>query len=124
MNTRDETLVILLAFAAGGALTYFAGNALMRRRGTRLVKASARPADDARLREQVRSRLDELVSHPRAIEVEVHEGVVRVTGQVLAQELDGLLLQLTAVPGVRRVRNALSTLSDPSGFGEVHVSAV
>jgi osmotically-inducible protein OsmY len=124
MKTRDETLTLLLAFAAGAVVTYIAGSMLMRTRGTRLVKASARPADDARLREQVRSRLDELVSHPRAIEVEVHEGVVRVSGQVLAQELDGLLLQLTAVPGVRRVRNALSTLSDPSGFGEAHIPAV
>ncbi|MES3003787.1 MAG: BON domain-containing protein [Pseudomonadota bacterium] len=124
MKTRDDTLTLLLAFAAGAAVTYVAGRMLMRTRGTRLVKVSARPADDARLREDVRTRLDELVSHPRAIEVEVHEGIVRVSGQVLAQELDGLLLQLTAVPGVRRVRNALSTLSDPSGFGEVHVSAV
>lgn len=124
MNRNDDTLNLLLAFAAGAIVTYAAGSAFLRARGTGLVKASTRPADDARLREKVRTRLDELVSHPRAIEVEVHEGVVRVSGQVLAQELDGLLVQLTAVPGVHRVRNALSTLSDPSGFGEARSAAV
>jgi hypothetical protein len=37
---------------------------------------------------------------------------------VLAKELDGLLSQLTDMQGVRKVHNALSTLNDPSGFGE------
>ncbi|MBG9387014.1 BON domain-containing protein [Caenimonas aquaedulcis] len=120
---KDDTLTLLLSFAAGAAVTWWAGSMLLAPRGTRLVPVSARPADDARLRKDVRARLDELVSHPRAIEVEVHEGEVRVSGQVLSGELDGLLVQLTRVPGVRRVRNALATLSDPSGFGE-SVSAV
>jgi hydrogenase maturation factor HypE len=60
-----------------------------------------------------------LVSHPRAIEVSVDQGVVRLGGQVLAKELDGLLSQLTDMPGVRKVHNALAVLTDPSGFGEV-----
>lgn len=80
--------------------------------------SSTEPASDAQLREQVRSRMGHLVSHPRAIEVEVNEGIVRLSGQVLAQELDGLLSQLTGMTGVRKVHNALSTLNDPSGFGE------
>lgn len=121
---NDDTLNLLLAFAAGAVVTYFAGSLLPRPRAQRPVRAAAQPADDARLRQQVRTRLDDLVSHPRAIEVEVQEGIVRVSGQVLEQELDGLLSQLTMVPGVRRVRNALAVLADPGGFGEVAVSAV
>lgn len=75
--------------------------------------------DDAQLRERVRSRLGDWVSHPGAISVDVDKGVVRVTGQVLSKELDGLLSRITGVAGVRKVHNALDVLDDPSGFGEV-----
>ena len=67
------------------------------------------PAADARLRDKVRARIDDWVSHPRAVEVEVNDGVVRVSGQVPAAELDKLLLRLTGLRGVRKVHNALST---------------
>jgi osmotically-inducible protein OsmY len=80
--------------------------------------SSRKPANDAQLRERVMARLGHLVSHPGAIDVSVNEGIVRVSGQVLAQELDGLLTQLTRLPGVHKVHNALGVLQDPSGFGE------
>jgi hyperosmotically inducible periplasmic protein len=80
--------------------------------------SSREPEDDAQLRERVMARLGHLVSHPGAIEVSVAAGIVRVSGQVLAQELDGLLTQLTHMPGVHKVHNALGVLQDPSGFGE------
>jgi hypothetical protein len=66
----------------------------------------------------VRARMGHLVSHPRAIEATVEDGVVRLSGQVLAKELDGLLSQVSGMKGVRKVHNALSALNDPSGFGE------
>jgi osmotically-inducible protein OsmY len=81
--------------------------------------SSSQPQSDAQLRERVRARMGHLVSHPRAIEVSVEQGVVRLSGQVLVMELDGLLSQLTDMPGVRKVHNALTVLNDPSGFGEV-----
>jgi len=84
--------------------------------------SSREPDSDAQLRERVMARLGHLVSHPGAIEVSVNEGIVRVGGQVLAQELDGLLTQLTHMPGVHKVHNALGVLQDPSGFGEVQSS--
>jgi hyperosmotically inducible periplasmic protein len=80
--------------------------------------SSREPENDAQLRERVLARLGHLVSHPGAIEVSVSEGIVRVSGQVLAQEVDGLLTQLTRLPGVHKVHNALGVLQDPSGFGE------
>ena len=109
-----------VAIVAGG----FAGGVLAMLLLERIVARAqrvvpARPAnrladyersdDDARLRERVRSRLGDWVSHPGAISVDVENGVVRVSGQVLAKELDGL----------RKVHNALDALSDPSGFGEL-----
>jgi hyperosmotically inducible periplasmic protein len=80
--------------------------------------SSREPENDAKLRERVMARLGHLVSHPGAIDVSVSEGIVRVSGQVLAQEIDGLLTQLTHMPGVHKVHNALGVLQDPSGFGE------
>ena len=64
--------------------------------------SSSQPQSDAQLRERVRARMGHLVSHPRAIDVSVEEGVVRLSGQVLVKELDGLLSQLTDMPGVRK----------------------
>ncbi len=81
--------------------------------------SATEPQSDAQLRERVQSRMGHLVSHPRAIDVSVEDGIVRLGGQVLAQELDGLLSQITGMPGVRKVHNALAALDDPSGFGEV-----
>lgn len=84
-----------------------------------LAVADRGAQDDAQLRQRVRSRLGHWVSHPGAIDVDVEQGVVRLTGQVLAKELDGLLSRVLGVAGVLKVRNALETLRDPSGFGEV-----
>jgi len=81
--------------------------------------SSTEPQSDAQLREHVQSRMGHLVSHPRAIDVSVEDGIVRLSGQVLAKELDGLLSQISGMPGVRKVHNALAALDDPSGFGEV-----
>jgi hypothetical protein len=89
----------------------------VRRPGPALAELEAQ--DDARLRERVRSRLGDWVSHPGAIRVDAENGVVRVSGQVLAKELDGLLSRITGVAGVHKVHNALEALDDPSGFGEV-----
>lgn len=74
------------------------------------------PQNDAQLRERIRSRLGRLVSHPRAIEVEVDKGVVRLSGAVLAKELDGLLSQVRDMPGVMRVFNALSAHETPTSM--------
>ncbi len=82
--------------------------------------SSTEPGSDAQLCERVRSRLGHLVSHPRAIEVAVEDGVVRLTGQALAAELDPMLLQLTEMAGVRKVHNALRALNDPGEFEEIH----
>ena len=115
-----QALNLGAAFAAGALAVILLERVIARAQRVVPVRHWADDSqDDAQLRETVRSRLGSWVSHPRAIDVDVHGGVVRVSGQVLATELDGLLLQITGVPGVRKVHNALSALRDPSGFGEV-----
>ncbi len=115
-------LNVVAAFVAGALAMFLLERYLTRAQRVvpagRLAQARSGAGDDARLREEVRTRLGAWVSHPRAIEVEVQNGIVRVSGQVLAAEIDGLLMQLTGVRGVHKVHNALSVLQDPSGFAE------
>ena len=108
-------LNVAAAFTIGAIATYLLGGAMMRRR-------VAPPRTDAQLREQVRSRLPDLVSYPDAIEVGVEAGIVRVSGRVLSRELGGLLMRLTDIPGVYKVHNALATLDDPTTLEEVERS--
>jgi hypothetical protein len=92
-------------FAAGALATYGLARALERR-------SAQPPRVLAHLRERVRARIADLVSRPEAIEVDVESGVVRVSGYVLASEVDGLLSRLTHLAGVHKVHNALTPLPD------------
>jgi len=82
--------------------------------GPRLQERLARqqqrpdPRADAELRAEIQSRLGRLVSHPRAIDVRVENGIVRLSGTVLASEREGLLLQVQQIPGVHRLVNAMA----------------
>ena len=95
-------LNVVAAFAAGAAAVYWLDAAIARRR-----VAMDKPNDD-QLRERIRAKLADLVSDPDAVDIEVQSGVVRVSGRVAAEERSALLMQLTDVPGVRMVRNAVS----------------
>jgi osmotically-inducible protein OsmY len=97
---------ILVGFAAGSLAVWWVAGVSERRR---------MPADfsDDELRKEVRRKLGEWVSHPELIDVEVHAGIVRVTGNVLEHESDLLLSRLTYLPGVRKVHNALSRRTEP-----------
>src|SRR5205085_7274061 len=74
-----------------------------RGRITRRLPMHVSPADprsDAVLRDRVQMALDRMVSHPRALHVAVEEGVVRLSGRLLASEHDGVLEQVQRMPGV------------------------
>lgn len=77
------------------------------------------PGSDAELRDRIQSRLDDLVSHPGAIDVRVDMGVVRLGGRVLAKERDGLLAQVQQMEGVQKLVNAMAAIDDPRGMAGV-----
>jgi hypothetical protein len=77
------------------------------------VPVAADPRSDAELRDRIQVRLGRLVSHPRAIGVQVDGGVVRLTGRVLAKERDGMLEQVRLIPGVQKLVDAMSAHHDP-----------
>lgn len=85
------------------------------RQGRRIYHrpTQADPQTDAELRDRIQSRLDRMVSHPRAIEVGVDNGVVRLSGRVLAKERDGLLQQVQQMPGVQKLVNAMTAHDNP-----------
>lgn len=74
------------------------------------------PQADAELRSAISERLGRLVSRPQAIHVGVEHGVVRLSGDVLAKERDGLLLQLREIPGVQKLVNAMTAHDSPASM--------
>lgn len=82
-------------------------------RRARLRAGHADPRSDAELRDRIRDALDRMVSHPRALNVEVDQGVVRLSGRVLVKEREGVLHQVQRMPGVQRLVNATSAHDDP-----------
>jgi hypothetical protein len=83
----------------------------------------ADPQSDADLRDQIQTRLGRLVSHPGAIDVSVSNGVVRLSGRVLAKERDGMLEQVQQMPGVQKLVNAMASLDDPQQMSRRSVPA-
>lgn len=89
------------------------------RRGGRLGRrvsppqGAADPRSDAELRDRIQGALDRMVSHPRALHVAVEEGVVRLSGRLLASERDGVAAQVQRMPGVRKLVNATTAHDDP-----------
>ncbi|HLT89883.1 MAG TPA: SRPBCC family protein [Woeseiaceae bacterium] len=69
--------------------------------------------DDSVLVERVRSCIGRVVSHPHAIKVQSHDGVITLTGPVLAAEVPLLIDDVLGVPGVRDVRNQLDVHAEP-----------
>jgi uncharacterized membrane protein len=65
---------------------------------------SGEAADDI-LAERARSRLGRCVAHPGALEIQVQEGQLTVSGAILAEEHARLLRTLRATPGVHAVED-------------------
>lgn len=74
-----------------------------------------RPGDatDDVLVERVRAKLGRHSSHPHALRVEAHEGVVTLRGPILAQEAADLVRTVGRVRGVREVRDELERHDEP-----------
>lgn len=74
----------------------------------------ADPQADVDLRTAISQRLGQLVSYPQAVHVSVQHGVARLSGDVLAAERDGLLLQVREIPGVQKLVNAMTAHETPA----------
>jgi hypothetical protein len=72
--------------------------------------------DDAVVVERVRATLGRAVSHPRAIDVQVADGVVTLRGPIIQDEVSRLL---RAVERVRGVREVVAELEEHEQAGNV-----
>jgi uncharacterized membrane protein/predicted transcriptional regulator/uncharacterized protein YwbE len=64
-------------------------------------------ASDPQVRGRIRAALGRAVSHPHAITVDVDDGVVTLSGPILANEIKRLISAVLHVKGVQRVINRL-----------------
>ncbi|TDO48681.1 BON domain-containing protein [Kribbella sp. VKM Ac-2527] len=72
-----------------------------------------RMTDDAVLHDRVRAELGRQVSHPHAIQVEVDDRTVTLTGDVLAAEADQAIRAINRIPGVRDVETQWRVYDEP-----------
>lgn len=85
--------------------------------GSRMLRRDH--ASDEVLTARVRAALGRAVSHPHAINVNVDDGHVTVSGAVLADEVDDLLSRVSRVRGVRSVKNRLTIHQDATGVSDL-----
>jgi len=85
---------------------------------TRGLAASAgrprsQPTSDNVLVARVRSKMGRWVSHPHAVEVEALNGLVTLSGPILASETQQLIHAVRKISGVKDVENRLTEHHDP-----------
>lgn len=76
-------------------------------------------ASDRQLAERVRSEMGRLVSRSGAVHVDVDNGLVRLSGHILADEREPLVSTLAAMQGVRGVEDRLSVHAAPGNVPEL-----
>jgi len=74
------------------------------------------PESDQQLHDRIRARLGRVISHPKALAVMVDQGCVRLDGHILRHEVEALMAEVRAMPGVREVRNELEVHDSPQGI--------
>lgn len=88
------------------------------------LPTGAEPPRPRQLHNRVRTHLGRLVSHPKAVNVEVMGGGhIRLTGHVLADELDVLLDGVEGVAGVTHIDNAMMVHESAGNVAELQGDA-
>jgi hypothetical protein len=70
---------------------------------------------DTTLQERVRARIGAVVGHASALQATVSDGLVTLSGPILADDVDRLLRRVRAVRGVRGVDDRLEVHAEPNG---------
>lgn len=81
-------------------------------------------ADDTILRERVRAALGHVCSHPRSIHVSVQNGIVQLSGPVMADEAQHVLNSVRMVRGINTVHNLMTTHQSAAEVPEFHGEGV
>jgi hypothetical protein len=78
-----------------------------------------REVPDEILEQRVRASIGRAVSHPHAIKVEAHDGIVRLYGPILQNEIESLLATVRSVRDARAVENCLEPHEIPDGVPDL-----
>jgi gas vesicle protein len=70
-------------------------------------------SDDLRIIERVRARIGRVVSHPHAVQVGARNGLVTLSGPILADEAGALFASVRRVPGVSGIDDHLVVHANP-----------
>jgi gas vesicle protein len=70
---------------------------------------------EIKLKQRVKSEIGHVVSHPKAVEVHVHGGEVRLIGCILAEEQKALIDAVWSVPGVDAIKHKLQVYESAEG---------
>jgi len=68
------------------------------------------------LEERVKQEFHRKIPNAKAIRIEVSEGIVKVSGPILVDEVDKLISCIQAVPGVQRVEDHLQAHQTQQGY--------
>jgi hyperosmotically inducible periplasmic protein len=80
----------------------------------------SRPQSDQQLHDRIRSRLGRMVHYPKAVEVEVARGRVRLHGHVLRREVDDLCREVQQMAGVRELHSELQVHRTPGEISQLY----
>lgn len=78
--------------------------------------------DDVTLERRVRSEFGRIIRHTKAIRTSVTNGVVTLTGAILADEVENLIKRVKSVAGVQDVVNKLDVYQTSIGVSELQGS--
>ena len=85
---------------------------------SRFSDADADTSDDI-LVERVRSQMGRAVSHPHAIHVSAKNSCVILSGEILSNELNGLIRAVSGVKGVKEVVNKMNAHDQPGDISSL-----
>jgi uncharacterized membrane protein len=81
------------------------------------------PVSDSVIEDRVRSAMGHFVSHPGAIDVTSRDGVVTLTGWILASEAEGLLEMVANIQGAKGVESNLGVTEHPEHISDLQGGA-
>ena len=72
------------------------------------------PVPDEKLTERIRAIMGRIVSHPRAVQVVVHDGRATLSGPIFSDEAPKLIYAVSAMRGVKGLENRLQAHTAPT----------
>ena len=82
------------------------------------------PVEDFALHDRIRALMGRIVSHPRAVQVNVNGGVVTLSGPIFSDEAPKLIYAVSALRGVKGLENRLESHTAPTDHPSLQGAAI